>query len=531
MRPQWTAVGAAVLLAAAGTAAADEPVAKSRVVSVGLFKNGLAVVRCEVTLDGPGSVRLDNAPEPVHGTYWVESPVPIETVVKTREVEGPPTTGADVNLQEELSGKKVTVHFKGGSVPAVSGTVAEPVKDEKPRPRRAGYYDEPSAAAPRFLVLQTAKGRAYLDAAEIAYVESEGQAEKVKQRKPVLVLTADKLDKPATVTVTYLARGLGWAPSYRVDVSDPKTLTVEQSAVVKNELRDLKDVEVSLISGFPSVQFANVTSPLSVRTSWAQFLQELGQRRGRLPDSAENVVSQQAVAPSGPLNLDLSALPSGEGVDVHYQSIGKRTLGEGEALSLTVAKAKGPYERIVEWLVPDTRNEYGVYRGDDEETDSAWDALRFKNPFEFPMTTGPALVTADGKFNGQRTAFWANAGEETVLPVTKALSVRTRSTEAEEAQKGADPERDVVWVGGRRFRRSNVAGELAVSNHRKEEVKLVIRRRFSGELVSADGDPKSSLREEGAWSVNRRNELLWTLTLKAGEEKKLTYRYRVLVSF
>src|SRR3954454_6557957 len=119
MRTPWTAVGAAFLLAADATAAADEAAAKSRVVSVGLFKNGLAVVRCEVTLDGPGSVRLDNAPEPVHGTYWVESPVPVETVVKMREVEGPPTTGADVNLQEELAGKKVTVHFKGGNVPAV----------------------------------------------------------------------------------------------------------------------------------------------------------------------------------------------------------------------------------------------------------------------------------------------------------------------------------------------------------------------------------------------------------------------------
>jgi hypothetical protein len=344
------------------------------------------------------------------------------------------------------------------------------------------------------------------------------------------VLTADKLDKPAAVTVTYLGRGLGWAPSYRVDVSDPRTLTVEQFAVVKNELRDLDSVEAFLISGFPSVQFAHVTSPLSIRTSWAQFFQELAQRPR--PPAAGSAVGSQQVLHLGPLNVDLTVAPTGEGVDLHYQPIGKRTLAAGEALALTVATSRGPYKRIVQWLVPDTRNEYGQFRAaTDDEQDAAWDALRFKNPFDFPMTTGPALVVAGGKFNGQRTAYWANAGEETVLPVTKALSVRTRSTEAEEAKKGADPERDVVYVGGRRFRRGTVAGELAVSNHRKEEVKLVIRRRFSGELVSADGDPKLSLREEGAWSVNRRNELLWTLTLKAGEEKKLTYRYRVLVSF
>src|SRR5262249_33728824 len=162
------------------------------------------------------------------------------------------------------------------------------------------------------------------------FVESEGPADRVKQRRPVLVLTADRLDGPATLTVTYLARGLAWAPSYRVDVSNPRTLTVEQAAVVKNELCDLRDVEVSLISGFPSVPFAHVLSPLSARTTWTRFFQELAQRPRELADSARNavIVGRQQVLQVGPLNVDLSATPTGEGVDVHYQPLGKRTLAE-----------------------------------------------------------------------------------------------------------------------------------------------------------------------------------------------------------
>jgi hypothetical protein len=89
----------------------------------------------------------------------------------------------------------------------------------------------------------------------------------------------------------------------------------------------------------------------------------------------------------------------------------------------------------------------------------------------------------------------------------------------------------VVFIGGRRFRKTNVVAELIVSNHRKEGVKMVIRRRFSGELTKAEGSPKTVLREEGVYSVNRRNELIWTFPLKPGEEKKLTYHYSVLVSF
>jgi hypothetical protein len=385
----------------------------------------------------------------------------------------------------------------------------------------------------RFLILLTKKGRAYVETSQIAYVECDGVPEKVIRRKPVLLLTASKVDKPATIRVTYVARGMAWAPSYRIDISDPKTLTLEQTAVVKNELTALKETELQLISGFPSVQFAHVRSPLSARTSWAMFFQELSQRSSAMHNILGNsIVAQQAIAAPVAVGLDLSATPAGEGVDLHYQSIGQRTLEEGDALSLSVAKGKAAYERIVEWLVPDNRNEYGQHTGRNDESaedDVAWDALRFRNPLSFPMTTGPALVVSNGRFNGQKMTTWVNAGEETLLRVTKALSVRTRSTEFEEQPKNGIETRDIIYVGGRRYRKATVEGELAVSNHRAEPIALVARRRFSGEVISADADPKRTLREEGVYSVNKRYELLWTFPLKPGEEKKISYRYSVLV--
>jgi hypothetical protein len=227
------------------------------------------------------------------------------------------------------------------------------------------------------------------------------------------------------------------------------------------------------------------------------------------------------------------AVPAGEGVDLHYQSIGKRTLAEGDSLALSVARGKAEYERIVEWLIPDGRDEWGHHvqgaRAEDDADDTAWDALRFKNPLSFPMTTGPAMVTAGGRFNGQRTSYWANAGEQTIVRVDKALSIRTRSLEHEE-RKTPDDSRDVFWIGGRQYRKAIVEAELDVSNHRAEAVQLVIRRRFSGELAQADGEPKVTLREEGAYSINRRSELHWTVTLKPGEDRVLKYRYSLLVA-
>jgi hypothetical protein len=140
------------------------------------------------------------------------------------------------------------------------------------------------------------------------------------------------------------------------------------------------------------------------------------------------------------------------------------------------------------------------------------------------MTTAPAMVVAGGRFNGQRLSHWADPGEETTLQVTKTLSIRARSVEQE-----MEGSREIVYVGGNQYRKVSVQGELQVNNHRKEAVTLVVRRRFSGELLSADQSPKQTLLEEGVFSVNKRSQLLWNLKLKAGEETDVTYRYTVLV--
>src|SRR5438132_10105094 len=79
-----TCIGTALVLAAlalVNPVRADDTPAKSKIVAVGLFKNGLAVVKREVTLGKPGVYVLDDVPNPVHGTYWVESSSPVETTV------------------------------------------------------------------------------------------------------------------------------------------------------------------------------------------------------------------------------------------------------------------------------------------------------------------------------------------------------------------------------------------------------------------------------------------------------------------
>ncbi|MDP7129270.1 MAG: hypothetical protein QF437_02220 [Planctomycetota bacterium] len=433
-----------------------------------------------------------------------------------------------------------------GRIPTINGKVVkvERAKGEEAwnrtyqQPRYPYYYGNRNPAQPgQFLVIETNTGQAYIDTSMIAYLSTTDKGKTVKRRMPVLLFDVEALAPgPMKVSVMYLSKGMSWAPSYKVDTTDKKELTIEQKTVIKNELEDVEQAELQLITGYPSVKFGHVASPLSPRTNWASFFSQLNQRIQRGHASVRNVMSQQAVAynrPAAAAGLDLSATPSGEGVDLHYQTVGKRTLLEGDSLSLSVASASAEYKRIVEWAVPDTRKASGQYIQEYERNqnpqkyeDVARDAVQFRNPFKFPMTTGAAMFVSEGRFTGQSLSYFVNSGEKTTLHITRALSIRTRHVEQEE--KGG---RETVYIGGKRFRKTKVQGELTTSNHRKEIVPLVIRRRFSGDLISADNSPRNTLMEEGVYSVNRRHELLWTLDLQPGESKTLKYRYSVLVHF
>jgi hypothetical protein len=544
-----------------GTAAWGGPiVVEGPIVEVGLFKNGLAHVRREIALPaaagpqaGPAEYELRGVPEPVHGTFWIESTVPVTTRVTTREVnlpEGPPSG----DLQRELAGRAVTIRMRDANAPPVRGTILEfadpPASSRWNRNYHTGGWEYGQLAwsapwlgqgstpvqSPRIIVVQTETGRTWLDTSMIGSIEVDGAARTVRRREPVLVFTvagAANGQSPGVIRVSYLAKGMSWAPAYHIDLAGGSSLRMRQQAVIRNELADLQNAEILLISGFPNIAFWHVASPLSPGTTLAAFFSELSQRFNLRHPSRGDIVTQQAVMSNEPriAGVDLSATPAGEGVDLQYHSIGRHTLLEGDSLMLIAGEGTSTFDRVVEWIIPDTRDEFGRPIDDwrreqdpDLADDGAWDAVAFRNPLPFAMTTGPAFIVEGAQFGGQSISRWTDKGEEATLRVTRALSVRTRHAEHEE-----EGERELVNYGGRTFRKPRVSAEVVVSNHRAEAVTMIIRRRFSGELVEAAGEPAMMLREQGVYAVNRRQELTWTITLQPGESRTLAYRYNVLV--
>ncbi len=508
-----------LLLAALPVFAAIELDSKTSIKSIGLFKNGLGLVRHEFTISKPGEYVLSHAPTPINGTFWVEGDAEIVTRLTKVQTDSPvPASGTDI--AKEFAGKEVAIQLKGKNPVTLVGRI---LKSHSPS---------------RLVAINTQNGITYFDKGLIELISLKSQVN-MKIGRPGLIFNVVKLGKrPVTVVVSYLARGIAWAPSYRIVLTSDKKMVITQKAIVRNELCDFNAANLKLISGFPNIRFANVNSPISPRTSWSKYISELNRRRYSFynPPVIQNVAIQRAMPRYSHLSSASSSLPTmnikGEGTDIHYQDFGTFGMKNGDVLMKNIATKNIDYERIVEWKIPDLRNEWGRYINEyqrrqnlEKYDNSPWDSIRFANQFPFPMTTAPATIyTPAGRILGESFSYWVNPGEKTILNITKALSIVTNTSENE-----IKDEREKMYIMGWSYQRCRLKGTLVMKNTRSKPVKILIRRKFSGKLLKADGSPKCQLLESGIYSVNERNELNWELSLRPGEERKINYEYSVLV--
>ena len=257
------------------------------------------------------------------------------------------------------------------------------------------------------------------------------------------------------------------------------------------------------------------------------------------PILAQRVMSNKAFASDAAMGAAVTGAtlpPSGESEDIHYRNIGKISLKKGERLYLPLESAESTYERIVEWTINDRRDNWGrpVNFGSMEKYNGElWDAVSFRNPFKSPITTAPVEITDGGKFLGQTTVEWVNPGQKNILRITKAMTVTGQVTENEIAKNSLTKTapRETVRIGNENYWKQEIEGTLALKNYRKTDAKAVIKLQFSGDLVSAEGNPSKQLVPQGYNSVNPRSELTWETVVKAEQEQKIHYRYSVLVRY
>ncbi|MBN2294865.1 MAG: DUF4139 domain-containing protein [Pirellulales bacterium] len=546
------------MMAIAVVAQASEPEDLGvRIKRVALFKNGLGYFTSSATVASEAKAfRLGQLPVPSLGTFWVSYPreMKVRALVTSLDdvVEKEPAQNV-AQLLAANPGRKVTLWTNSKDMPAVTGTILKVTpKAKQPEPPSPYRMDVRRADTRRYhpyqpdplIVVKTEAGTVAVNANSVIRADFTGDdvntAVSIELKQPRIRMELDAAAKGQTVDVSYLARGITWSPSYRIDISDSKTARFSAKALVVNEAADLERVHIDLVTGFPHIQFAEVNSPVAMSQNLQEFFQALTAGRSESQRRNSHMMQQQAIMSNAMAWADMTSPPmpgystAREGTaaeDLFLYPVDNITLARGETACMPLFQADVPYKHIYTWKIPDMLDEDERYsrnrnrEGDEGRlADEVWHCCRLVNDMKMPWTTSPAEFIKDGQFAGQDTCYYTAPGAETTIRINRAMNVLAESVEFEVERK-----RNAGHFYGYNYDLVTVKGELRLHNRSGKNVDIEIKKNFSGVLQGSKPVAKDVPTAKGLKRVNPRHELVWNMKLEPEQKQTLEYQYEVYV--
>lgn len=523
---------------AAETADAPSPLPKT--VAVAAFKNGLAFMlrQGEIPLSA-GTGRIAPIPNATLGTLWLSPGTPEsrldEVVAYHYNIAGERTIPSIGEILEANAGKTVTINFQ---MKEYTGEVVG-IRDSQLAQPSAPSSDQASRPRKDYLLLKVDKRLLAFPLGGISIANLPEDAvlkERTERAAQALRFKVKGGSAKEKLTMGYLERGLGWTPSYLISLDD-KNAQITMQAVVTNDAEDIEDAELFFVVGVPNFAYADTLSPMSLQQSLVDFMKDTERDRKSF-GALSNAIHGQYVAldesSSAPVSLtgSVGELSSAPEEDLFLYSRPGVTLAKGERASYNVFAGDVGYEHIYSWEVEDQPRVDGFGNviaanqnaQDGNRVDSVWHAIRLKNTTKFPWTSAPALVISGDKPVSQDTLSYTPRGATSTLKITVATDIRASHEEREISRQ-----QDVTHRRGYNYDLVAVEGRLKVKNYKSKEVHLSIGKNLRGKAEFESDQGAAVQLGEGIESDNPMSRLSWEITLKAGEERVVTYRYRIWV--
>ena len=389
----------------------------------------------------------------------------------------PPQTGVKKSQLNQLyGGELVTLYFKDSSRSPLKGRLAE-----------VHELLEQSASS---IIIQEGQHIRYVDTDIVSMVQFTTSSRKApfEYLMPAIEVerSENNLSSKTKHGLSYVVEGLQWQPHYRIGKVDRDRIRLVQYATITNTFRDFENVEIEMVSGvLPGTTIGNdKTQTTSPSLSAADI--ERARSRGKLPQT-------------------------------HFQWVGTHSLNLGETLRVQLHSTEVNVQPVV-FLHCQSPGRSNLSDGfsDKSANNELWDAVRFRNPFDFPLISGKALITESSQFRGRARLSYTAVNSHAIVPISAAEGVETalfdKSLESTKNSASSSPRRE---------------GKIRLHNHREQPIEMVIHCDVPGQVLSADGQAHLS----GVWHDTNEQEsevqsrITWRFELQPNESRSLRYRY------
>lgn len=342
------------------------------------------------------------------------------------------------------------------------------------------------------------------------------------------------------LTMGYLEHGLGWTPSYLISLNDDKTARITMQAVVMDDAEDLENTDVFFVVGVPNFAYSETPSPMGLQQNLLAFMKDARRDEANVR-AYSNAIAGQLMASefkeldrmsSDGFSQAVSELTGAPEEDLFLYSRTGVTLQRGERAMYNVFTTSVGYEHIYEWEVVDPQRVDGfgnVVNNNPNPAEAAvrnsiWHSIRLKNNTKFPWTSAPTMVISGMKPVSQDTLPYTPKGASSNLKITIATDIRSNHEEREIARQ-----QNIQRRHGYEFDLVTVEGTLKLKNYKSKEVRVDIGKTLRGDVEAQSDAGRAVKLGEAIQTDNPLSRLSWQIALKAGEERVVTYRCKILV--
>lgn len=323
------------------------------------------------------------------------------------------------------------------------------------------------------------------------------------------------------MALSYLTRGLGWTPTYLLDFESDTKAQLDMNALVVNAAGEMREVKMWFATGEGSFPFRHLTSPLfdaSVQTEeliQTIMAQAAGNQHGD-PYSfgAGNMIPAQQMQRVSP-RASGEQLKSSE--ETHLYGPVELTLDKGDRAMVPLGSGKVPAELIYYWKAPLSVAQAAA-------SNPARLAALVTNQLDFPLTTGPVLISRRGKPLGQGVVQYTHKGGEALIPIALASAVLCSAQETE-----TERSRTPVRISGDRFYKVTIKGILTIRNNRGKNVKVRVEKPLQGRVTKASNKGVTEERLVSPNNPNPTSTIHWDVPVRKDSAVKLTYHYDAMV--